>query len=46
MIRDSQQKTDFATEPHRDPALITHSMADILWAHVFAISAFRHVHVP
>ena len=31
---------------HRDPALITHTMSDILRARVFAISAFRHVHVP
>jgi hypothetical protein len=31
---------------HRDPALITHTMADILRARIFAISAFRHVHVP
>ena len=30
----------------RDPAQITHSMADILRGRIFAISAFRHVHVP
>jgi hypothetical protein len=31
---------------HRDRAQITHLMADIPQAGVFAISTFRHVHVP
>jgi hypothetical protein len=31
---------------HREQALITHTMSDILRGRVFAISAFRHVHVP
>ena len=30
---------------HRDPAEITHTIADVLRARVLAISAFQHVHV-